>query len=48
MILSHIGVLLVCGTWLYVTAHKVEGVVMYAVAFVLWLLSVMAVRGGVP
>jgi hypothetical protein len=45
MILSHIGVLLICGTWLYVAGHKVEGIVMFVVAFILWLLSVMAVRG---
>jgi hypothetical protein len=43
MTLSHIGVLLICGTWLYVTAHKLEGGIMYLVAFVLWLLSVLAV-----
>jgi hypothetical protein len=44
MILSHIGVLLVCGTWLYVQGHKFEGVCMYVVAFALWVVSVIVAR----
>lgn len=44
--LSHIGVLIICGTWLYVTSHKREGAIMYVVALVLWLLTVVPLTRG--
>lgn len=45
MTLSYISVLIICGTWLYATSHRSEGLVMYVVAFVLWVVTVATMRG---
>ena len=48
MTISHIAALLGCGTWLYVTGHKAEGVIMYAVAAALFLWTLLASGGMRP
>lgn len=42
MPISNIAALLVCGTWLYVTGHKREGLVMYVIAAALFLWMFLA------
>ncbi len=48
MTISHVAALLGGGTWLYVTGHKPEGVIMYAIAAALFLGTLLASGGMRP
>ena len=43
MTISNIVALIVCGTWLYVTGHRKEGLIMYAIAAALFVWTLLAV-----
>jgi hypothetical protein len=43
--ISYIVALLICGTWLYVTEHRLEGLVFWVIAALIWVVTAFLTRG---